>query len=53
MRKAEALRLKPGDRMIWGHSKWTAENDRAGSRRRGAMQDRREHGERRLSADSV
>lgn len=31
MRKAEVLRLKPGDRIVWGHSKWTVENVRAGS----------------------
>jgi hypothetical protein len=37
MRKAEALRLKPGDRIVWGHSKWTIENVRAGSHRSGIV----------------
>jgi hypothetical protein len=37
MRKAEALRLKSGDRIIWGHSKWIEQNVKAGSHRSGVV----------------
>jgi hypothetical protein len=37
MRLRDALRLKRGDLIAWGHSQWTREIERVGSRETGSV----------------